>query len=130
VSSWAGGMREADWALTQDELAAATRFSRPTVESVLSGLRASGIAAPAPVATSGGAGRPARRFGFEPASGAVAALDIGARSVRCLLTDAAGRVLARSAAPTTGADPLPPLLRALSEAGEAAGIAPSAVVVA
>src|SRR5699024_3972829 len=119
-------LREADGALTLAELAGATGLSRRTVESVLSELRASGIAAPAPVASSGGAERPARRFGYEPASGAVAALDIDARSVRCLLTDAAGRVLARSAAPTTGADPLPPLLRALSEAGEAAGIAPSA----
>src|SRR5699024_11447324 len=55
---------------------------------------------------------------------------IAARTVRCLLTVAAGRVLARSAAPTSGAARLPPLLRALSEAGEAAGIAPDAVGVA
>ena len=123
-------LREADGALTLAELAAATGLSRPTVEAVLSELQAAGIAAPAPAANSGGAGRPARRFGFEASSAAVAALDIGTRTVRCLLTDAGGTVLARSTAPTTGSDPLPPLVRALTEAGEAAGIAPDAVGIA
>lgn len=119
-------LREAGDPLTLAELAAAAELSRPTVAAVLEDLQASGIIAPAPAAASGGAGRPARRFGFDPTSASVAALDIGARTVRCLVTDAAGRVRARAEVPTTGADPLDPLLRALEETGtapDAAGVA-------
>lgn len=110
-------LREAAEALTLSELAAATGLSRPTVEAVLEELRASGIVAPASAANSGGAGRPARRFGFDASAATIAALDIGARTVRCLLSDAAGRVLARSTVPATGPDPLAPLVRAVTEAG-------------
>lgn len=123
-------LREAEGPLTLAELAAATGLSRPTVEAVLEELRTRGITAPVPAASSGGAGRPARRFGFEASSAAVAALDIGARTVRCLLTDAAGQELARSTAPAAGADPLPPLVHALAEVGERSGIVPDAVGIA
>ena len=123
-------LREAAEPLTLAELAAATGLSRPTVEAVLEELRASGIVAPAAVATSGGAGRPARRFGFDASAATIGALDIGARTVRCLLSDAAGRVLARSTVPATGADPLAPLVRAVAEAGAEAGVTPDTVGVA
>ncbi|MDN5599611.1 MAG: ROK family transcriptional regulator [Brachybacterium sp.] len=118
-------LREAAEALTLSELAAATGLSRPTVEAVLEELRASGIVAPASAANSGGAGRPARRFDFDASAATIAALDIGARTVRCLLSDAAGRVLARSTVPATGPDPLAPLVRAVTEAGADAGITPT-----
>lgn len=119
-------LRESGDSLTLAELAAATELSRPTVAAVLEDLQSTGIVTPAPAAASGGAGRPARRFGFEPSAASVAALDIGARTVRCLVTDAAGSVLARAAVPTTGNDPLAPLQRALEETGTA----PDAVGVA
>lgn len=119
-------LREADGALTLTELAATTGLSRPTVDAVLEALAASGIVTPAPAATSGTAGRPARRVCFAPSSAHVAALDIGARTVRCLVTDAAGRTVARAEAPLSGPDPLAPLVQAL----HATGVAPTAVGVA
>ncbi|ATG50593.1 transcriptional regulator [Brachybacterium vulturis] len=108
-------LREAAAALSLAELASATGLSRPTVEAVLEDLRATGLVAPAPAATPGGAGRPARRFGFDASAATVAAFDIGTSTVRCLVSDAAGRVLARGSAPATGSDPLAPLTQALHE---------------
>ncbi|MDN5899070.1 MAG: ROK family protein, partial [Brachybacterium sp.] len=119
-------LREATSALSLAELAAATGLSRPTVEAVLEDLRATGLVAPAPAAIPGGAGRPARRFGFDASAATVAAFDIGTSTVRCLVSDAAGRVLARSSAPTAGSDPLGALAQALPETGTA----PTAVGVA
>src|SRR5699024_12485161 len=78
-------------------------------------LRATGIVATAPVATSGSAGRPARRFRFAPAAATVAALDIGARTVRCIVADAAGRELTRTEAPMHGPDPIAPLMQAVRD---------------
>ena len=75
-------LREAERALTLAEIAAATGLSRPTVDAVLEELQATGIVVPAPAAASGSAGRPARRFRFAPSAATVAALDIGARTVR------------------------------------------------
>ena len=81
-------LREAGSAVTVGELAAATGLSRPTVDAVLTDLLGSGAVAAAPAAASGAAGRPARRFAFAPDVASVAALDIGARAVRCRVTDA------------------------------------------
>jgi len=119
-------LREAGGALTLAEIASATGLSRPTVDAVLEELRATGIAAPAPVAASGSAGRPARRFRFDPTAASVAALDVGTRTVRCVVADAAGRMLARAEAPMQGPDPIAPLVQAV----RGTGLAPSAVGVA
>ena len=110
-------LRGAGSALTVGELAAATGLSRPTVDAVLHDLGGAGAVAPAPTALSGAAGRPARRFVFDPEVSTVAALDIGARSVRCLVTDASGRLVAQASTPLTGSDPLDPLERAVRETG-------------
>lgn len=110
-------LREAGTALTVGELASATDLSRPTVDAVLSDLLGTGAVAPAPAEASGAAGRPARRFAFAPGVASVAALDVGARTVRCRVTDAAGRTLAQSAVPTDAADPLGALERAVRETG-------------
>lgn len=119
-------LRDACRALTVAELASATGLSRPTVDAVLQDLGAAGAAVPAPVAASGTAGRPARRFAFEPAVASIAALDIGARTVRCLVTDAAGELLAHAVVPLSGSDPLGALERAVRETG----YAPSALGIA
>ncbi|GAA4519849.1 ROK family transcriptional regulator [Brachybacterium paraconglomeratum] len=119
-------LRDAGQALTVAELASATGLSRPTVDAVLQDLGAVGAAVPAPVATSGAAGRPARRFSFEPAVSSIAALDIGARTVRCLVTDAAGELLAQAVIPLSSADPLETLEGAIRETGHA----PSALGIA
>ena len=119
-------LREAERALTLAEVAAVTGLSRPTVDAVLEELQATGIVVPAPAAASGSAGRPARRFRFAPSAATVAALDIGARTVRCIVADAAGRELARGEAPMQGSDPIAPLVQAVRGTGRA----PSAVGVA
>ena len=68
--------------------------------------------------------RPAdrRRFVFDPEVSTVAALDIGARSVRCLVADASGRLVAQASTPLTSSDPLDALERAVGSPG-ALGIA-------
>ena len=114
-------LREAGSAVTVGELAAATGLSRPTVDAVLSDLLGAGAVTAAPAATSGAAGRPARRFVFAPDVASVAALDIGARTVRCRVTDASGRTLAQSAVPSDDAAPLDVLERAVRETGHRPG---------
>jgi predicted NBD/HSP70 family sugar kinase len=104
-------------ALTVGELASATALSRPTVAAVLEDLVAAGAVVPAPAAAAAGAGRPARRFAFDPSAATVAALDIGARTVRCLVTDAAGAELARTAVPVSSRDPLGALAAAVAATG-------------
>ncbi|WP_241237249.1 ROK family transcriptional regulator [Brachybacterium saurashtrense] len=114
-------LRDADGPLTLAEIAGATGLSRPTVEAVLEDLRAAGSVSPAPAVPSGGAGRPARRVGFDASAASVAALDIGTRTVRCLVSDAAGLPIGRSTVPLTGPDVLDTLVRAVTEAGAAPG---------
>lgn len=119
-------LREAESALTLAEIAAATGLSRPTVDAVLGDLAATGIVVPAPAASPSGAGRPARQVRFDPSAACVAALDVGARTVRCLVADAAGRELARAEASLDAADPL----AAMDEALRRTGTDPAAVGVA
>ncbi|HEX7351040.1 ROK family protein [Brachybacterium sp.] len=119
-------LRDAGTAMTLAELAAATGLSRPTVDAVLEDLAGTSTVTPAPAAASGSAGRPARRFRFDPSSAAVAGLDLGAHSIRCLITDASGQVLARAEVPSAGTDPLAALERAV----DATGITPDAIGVA
>jgi predicted NBD/HSP70 family sugar kinase len=126
-------LREAPEPLTLAELAASTGLSRPTVDAVLQDLAAAGAVVPAPPAPSGGAGRPARRVAFAPSAGCVAALDIGARSVRCLVTDLAGAELSRSEVPLPAGAPLDALVEAIARTGRrpgAVGVAAPGIVTA
>src|SRR5699024_8898780 len=61
-----------------------------------------------------------------PRAASVSALDVGTRTVRCVVADAAGRMLARAEAPMQGPDPIAPLVQAV----RGTGLAPSAVGVA
>lgn len=119
-------LREASSALTVGEIAAATSLSRPTVDAVLLDLVATGVVTAAPLAVSGSAGRPARRFAFDPSAGTVAALDIGARSVRCLVTDLSGRTLSHTETALSTTSPLGTLesiLRGTGRTPDAVGLA-------
>lgn len=119
-------LREAGSALSVGEIAEGTGLSRPTVDAVLLDLVRGGAVSAAPLITSGAAGRPARRFAFEASAGTVAALDIGARSVRCLVSDLSGRTLTRTDAALSDSDPLGTLEGVLRETGpipDAVGLA-------
>src|SRR5699024_11721034 len=61
-----------------------------------------------------------------PTAASVAALDVGTRTVRCVVADAAGRMLALAEAPMQGPDPIAPLVQAV----RGTGLAPAAVGVA
>ncbi|MFC0672925.1 ROK family transcriptional regulator [Brachybacterium hainanense] len=110
-------LRDSATPLSVAELVAATGLSRPTVDSVLTDLQATGLVVPAAPGGEGAPGRPARRVVVDPAAAQVAALDIGARTIRCVLTDAAGAVQARSAVPVDLADIGACMLRAIAETG-------------
>lgn len=88
-------LRAAGSPRTLADLAEQTGLSRPTVDAVLGELTAAGSVRPVDAAPSASPGRPARRFTFDPTCAAVAAIDIGERSVQCLLADAAGTALSR-----------------------------------
>ncbi|MCT2260114.1 ROK family protein [Brachybacterium muris] len=87
-------LRAANEPLTVAEVSEQTVLSRPTVDAVLTSLVETGPVRIVPAAPASSPGRPARRFAFHPGAATVAAVDIGDRSVRCLLTDAAGRMVA------------------------------------
>jgi predicted NBD/HSP70 family sugar kinase len=78
-----------------------------------------------------GRGRPARSYRFRANAGYVAGLDIGAYSVRAVLTDLTGRKLAstrRSVTPQTArADRLATADQVIAECAQAAGVAVSKV---
>lgn len=119
-------LRAASSPLTLTELAARTGLSRPTVDAVLHDLSASGLVTHASPTEPGQPGRPARRFALDPSAVTVAALDIGATSVRSLVADGAGRIIARTTVPATGGIDLD----AMARAAQAAGAAPGAVGIA
>ncbi|GAA1490812.1 ROK family protein [Brachybacterium sacelli] len=112
-------LREATSALTIGEIAARTTLSRPTVENVLHDLLAVGTIFRAPLAEdrSGRPGRPARRFALDPSAATVAALDLGERTVSCLVTDALGDVLTRSTVGVEAGDHLTAIEQALGRTG-------------
>ncbi|MEE1618344.1 ROK family protein [Brachybacterium sp. J153] len=121
-------LREAEQPLSIAELVAATGLSRPTVLSVLDDLTARGLVVPAAPAEEPGPGRPARRLRLDPDAAHVAGLDLGARSVRAVLADLTGTVLARS---TVGLDPedlLGSLRHALEEVDAGPDAAPLGAV--
>lgn len=112
-------LRDAEQPLTLAELAARTNLSRPTIDAVLTDLGP--VVAPAPATASGTAGRPARRVAFDPSAATFAALDLGARRTRCLVTDAAGHPLALT---EESADvPLPEVVARTGHSPGAVGIA-------
>lgn len=79
---------------TITELSRSLEVSRTSIENALVPLDAAGtIIASTAIATTG-AGRPARRYAFHASAGVVAGVDIGVASVRVLLADLAGRVIA------------------------------------
>lgn len=107
-------LRDAPAPLTVARIAESTGLSRPTVDAVLADLAAAGsvrIEAPSPGTAPG---RPARHFTLEPGAASVLAIDVGERSVRCVLADAVGTVLASHRA---GIDAEPPSTRTRPEAG-------------
>lgn len=116
-------LRAASGSLTVSELSARTGLSRPTVDSVVQQLDGVGlITQTLPTAPPGPSqvrqpGRPARRITFDPSAVTVAGLDIGATSVRTVLTDAAGRVLARTTTAASGALDPATLARTLRTTG-------------
>lgn len=94
-------LRDASTPLTVGDLAASTGLSRPTVDSVLQALTATGSIQPVQPAPSSTPGRPARRFSFDPAVAIVAGIDLGARNVRLTLADATGQIAVRQVAAST-----------------------------
>lgn len=91
-------LRVADRPLTVTDIAQRTGLSRPTIEAVLADFAARELVDEAPLEGVGAAGgRPARRFGFNAASGLVAGLDAGPRDARVVLADLAGRIVAERA---------------------------------
>lgn len=110
-------VREADQPLTVAQIAMSTGLSRPTVDSVLQDLIGTGLIAPA-AAAERQPGRPARRFRLVPAAAHLAALDLGARSVECVITDAAGAVTSRSTVPLRADDITGSLAAAVRATGQ------------
>lgn len=78
---------------TITEIARALDVSRTSAEKALTLLEAHGMTAEHDAGAPTSAGRPARRYGFDATRGTVVGVDIGAASVRVLVSDLAGRVL-------------------------------------
>jgi predicted NBD/HSP70 family sugar kinase len=89
-------LREAESPLTVGEIAARTGLSRPTVDAVLQDLIGFSVVQRSSPADACTPGRPARRFGFDPSATLVAGVDVGARTIRCTLSDTAGHIVARN----------------------------------
>lgn len=101
--------------MTVGELALHTGLSRPTVDAVLAELVEHGTVEPSTRSEATAPGRPARRFVFEPSTTLVAGVDVGAHSIRCTISDAAGTVLTRSVVPG-GPDQCPDRIDAIVRA--------------
>lgn len=89
-------LRDAEEPLTVADLATRTGLSRPTVDAVLQDLIAAGPVRTTEPSESSTPGRPARRFVANPSTTLVAGVDVGADAIRCTVTDAAGRTVART----------------------------------
>lgn len=85
-------LRDASTPLTVAEVASRTHLSRPTVDTVLQELMVHGPVQAAQPAEVSAPGRPARRFGFDTAAAVVAAVDVGTRTMNCVLADAGGTI--------------------------------------
>lgn len=80
-------------------LARSLEISRTSVENAVAVLSESGLLVDAPAPGASGAGRPARHYAFHAGAGTVVGLDIGVASVRVILADLAGRVVAQRSFP-------------------------------
>lgn len=84
---------------TVNDLSRSLEISRTSVENAVTALTDSGLIVDAPAQNAGGAGRPARRYSFHAAAGTVVGVDIGVASVRVVLADLAGHVIAQRSFP-------------------------------
>ena len=112
---------------TVTQLAHALLVSRTSVETSLGALLDSGLVGDAPAEGAKGAGRPARRFAFQDAGGVVAGVDVGAHSIRVVLADLSGAVIAQTTAPgldadADGATQLVQVVQVVTDAAHDAGI--------
>ncbi len=80
---------------TVNELSRSLELSRTSVETAVGMLTDAGLVAEAPVVGGGGAGRPARRYAFQSDAGVVVGVDIGVASIRIVLADLGGAVVAQ-----------------------------------
>ncbi len=80
---------------TVNDLSRSLEISRTSVENAVTVLAESGLIVDAPAQNGGGAGRPARRYSFHGAAGTVVGVDIGVASVRVVLADLSGLVIAQ-----------------------------------
>ena len=117
---------------TVNELSRSLELSRTSVENAVSLLSDAGAIVDAPVVNGGGAGRPARRYSFHAEAGTIVGVDIGVASVRVVLADLAGRVVAQHtypgvAAPSDGAAKLMAVISDIRATLSAASIAASRV---
>ncbi|MGY0234183.1 ROK family transcriptional regulator [Longispora urticae] len=81
-------------AMTVAHLARKAGLSRPTVMSLLDELVEQGWVEEQPPDTSGGMGRPAKRFRFRVKAGYVVGVDIGAHTIRAAIADLSGETVA------------------------------------
>lgn len=88
---------------TVSDLSRSLEVSRTSVENAVTVLSDSGLLVDAPAQNGGGAGRPARRYAFHAAAGTVVGVDIGVASVRVVLSDLAGAVVAQRTYPGVSA---------------------------
>ena len=112
---------------TVTQLAHALLVSRTSVETSLGALLDSGLVGDAPAEGAKGAGRPARRFAFQDAGGVVVGVDVGAHSIRVVLADLSGAVIAQTTAPgldadADGATQLVQVVQVVTDAAHDAGI--------
>ncbi|MFE3454244.1 ROK family protein [Nonomuraea sp. NPDC059194] len=120
-------LRDARGPLTLTELAARTGLSRGSIVDVITDLHERGwIAEVEP--TTGGMGRPARRYRFRADAGHVLGIDIGVHKVLAVVTDLAGRTVASgriAVSPRTTRDErLQAMSRAVDAALVASGLTP------
>ncbi|MGB4135479.1 MAG: ROK family transcriptional regulator [Microbacterium sp.] len=81
---------------TVTDLARALDLSRTSIESAVTRLQATGLVRELAAADTRSAGRPARRYELDPKNAFVGGVDIGAHSVRVIIADCSGRVVAHS----------------------------------
>ena len=90
---------------TVNDLSRSLEISRTSVENAVTVLAESGLIVDAPAQNGGGAGRPARRYSFHGAAGTVVGVDIGVASVRVVLADLSGLVIAQRSYSGVAAQP-------------------------
>lgn len=84
---------------TVNDISRTLELSRTSVENAISALADLNLITEAPAENGRGAGRPARRYVFHGAAGAVVGVDVGISSIRVVVTDIAGAVCAQRTLP-------------------------------